>query len=100
MPITPSEKEEAYFAKQEFERRKKAEAENAAKLQEEEKQRLKELHFMCCPKCGMNLAEINYNGVLVDKCTNCGGVWLDAGELEQVSKFDQNKFSRWLNVLK
>ncbi len=100
MSITPSDKEEEYFAKQEFDRRRKAEEERAAQLAAEEKKRLQELHYMCCPKCGMQLAEINFNGVMVDKCTNCGGVWLDAGELERVAKLEQGKLSRWFNVLK
>lgn len=28
----------------------------------------------------------NRNGVLVDACANCGGLWLDAGELEALER--------------
>ncbi len=45
MPNKPSEKEEEYFARLEFERRKKQEAENQARIVEEEKHKLKELHY-------------------------------------------------------
>ncbi len=49
MPNKPSEQEEEYFARMEFEKKKKAEAENHAKMVEEEKSKLKELHYMHCP---------------------------------------------------
>src|SRR5438093_1154164 len=39
-----------------------------------------------CPKCGQQLSEIDYKGVKIDRCMNCQGVWLDAGELEQVTQ--------------
>src|SRR2546427_68632 len=44
-----------------------------------------ELHWMRCPKCGMELAEVTFRGVRIDRCTSCAGVWLDAGELETLS---------------
>ena len=82
----PSEKEEEYFARQAVERMKKeAEARQAA-MGAGEKQRLRELHYMHCPKCGQSLAEVELKGVKIDRCFNCQGVWLDAGELEQLSQ--------------
>ena len=84
-PEKPSEKEEEYFARQEFERKKKLAEERERKLKEEERTRLKELHWMRCPKCGRELAELEYRGVKIDKCTNCAGIWLDAGELDQLA---------------
>jgi len=56
---------------------------------EEERKKLKELHHMHCPKCGMNLIEIDYKGIKVDKCSGCEGIWLDSGELETVVKAEQ-----------
>jgi hypothetical protein len=82
----PSEKEEEYFARQAIERMKKeAEARQAA-MAGEEKKRLKELHYMHCPKCGQPLQEIEYKGVKIDRCMNCEGIWLDSGELELVTQ--------------
>jgi len=43
-------------------------------LAEEEKKRLKELHYMRCPKCDMELIEIDYKGIKVDKCSECEGI--------------------------
>jgi hypothetical protein len=82
----PSEKEEEYFARVEFERRRKIQREKQEKIAEEEKKRLRDLHYMKCPKCGMDLLEIDYQSIRVDKCSGCDGVWLDAGELMAVSQ--------------
>ena len=68
MPVQPSQKEEEYFARVELEKRKKLEEERLKTLAEEEKRRLRDLHYMRCPKCGMELREIDYKGINVDKC--------------------------------
>lgn len=54
-----------------------------------EKQRLKDLHNMKFQKCGVELIEIDYKGIKVDKCSECEGGWLDAGELEAVSNLEK-----------
>ena len=96
----PSEKEEEHFARLEFERKKKLEEERHKKLAEEEKKRLKELDYMKCPKCGMELIEIDYKGIRVDKCSECEGVWLDAGELEPVSKLGKTGLDKLFSVFR
>lgn len=37
-----------------------------------------------CPVCTAPLKETVKDGVLIDICTQCGGVWLDRGELEKL----------------
>ncbi len=96
----PSEKEDEYFARLEFERKKKIEEEKHKKLAEAERARLKELHFMRCPKCGMELIAVDYKGIEVDKCSECDGVWLDAGELEAVSKLEKPVLDKLFSVFK
>lgn len=96
----PSEKEEEYFARLEFERKKKMEDEKHKRLAESERARLKELHFMRCPKCGMELIAVDYKGIEVDKCSECEGVWLDAGELEAVSKLEKPVLDKLFSVFK
>jgi hypothetical protein len=50
---------------------------------------------MNCPRCGGALIESEFEGVLIDSCEKCGGVWLDSGELEQLTKRDTDGwFSR------
>ncbi|HSB06639.1 MAG TPA: zf-TFIIB domain-containing protein [Thermodesulfobacteriota bacterium] len=95
-----SEKEEEYFARMEFERKKKLEEEKHQSLALEEKQRLKELHYMKCPKCGMELIEIDFRGIKVDKCSECEGVWLDAGELETASTLEKTGLDKLFGVFR
>lgn len=98
MPRKPSESEEEYFARIEFERKKKIEREKRRSLAAEEKNRLKELHYMKCPKCGMDLIEIDYKTVRMDKCPGCEGVWLDLGELDSLTKMDKSMIDRIFGV--
>lgn len=100
MPVKPTEHEDEFFARQEFERMKDVEEKRARRIEEEEKESLKELHFMRCPKCGMQLVEIDYRTIKIDRCTACDGVWLDAGELEEISKFDASVMGKFFSILK
>jgi uncharacterized protein len=43
---------------------------------------------MKCPKCDGTLAEIQFENILIDTCDKCAGVWLDSGELEQLTKHE------------
>jgi len=100
MPIKPSQKEEEYYARQEFLRRKEVEDRRREMMEAKEKERLKELHYMHCPKCGMQLIEIDYKGVAVDKCSSCDGVWLDAGELEAIADLEKGALDKLFGVFK
>ncbi len=98
--MKPSEREAEFIAKMEFEKKRKIEEEKQKKLKEEEKIKLKELHYMKCPKCGMELLEIDYKEIKVDKCSECSGIWLDAGELEAVSKLEKGGLDKLFSVFK
>jgi Zn-finger nucleic acid-binding protein len=42
---------------------------------------------LLCPNCSEPMDPINYagdSGVILDKCTVCDGIWLDADEIEKV----------------
>lgn len=47
---------------------------------EREAQRL--AHWMKCPKCGSDMREEHLEGIEVDRCTVCDGLYFDQGELE------------------
>ena len=40
---------------------------------------------LVCPKCGSEMRSYERNGVTVDQCTGCGGLFLDRGELEALA---------------
>ena len=39
---------------------------------------------LTCPKCGGAMRHYERNGVVVDQCAECRGVFLDRGELERL----------------
>jgi uncharacterized protein len=80
----PSNTEEEYFAREDIEKKRKLALQQAAETQEKQRAELKALHFMKCPKCGMDLHTLKKGTVEIDTCFNCHGVWLDSGELEQI----------------
>jgi len=86
MPMKPSSSEEEYFQK-ENQRKVRMLREKAAREVKEDRDELKKLHWMRCPKCGMQLAELNFRGVEVDSCVSCGGMFLDKGEIEKAMAF-------------
>ena len=40
--------------------------------------------LLLCPNCQVGMREVERRGVLIDVCPQCGGVWLDKGELEKL----------------
>ena len=48
---------------------------------------------MRCPKCGEALTATSHGGVTVEECSACGGMWLDKGELDELTKRES---SSWL----
>ncbi|MBM3746454.1 MAG: hypothetical protein FJW34_11710 [Acidobacteria bacterium] len=100
MPVKPSSSEEEYFARQEAERRRKLAEERQAMLLAEERERERALHFMKCPKCGMQLEEIAFGEVHVDKCFSCEGIWLDKGEIDAIQGREAGFMGRLLNVFR
>jgi uncharacterized protein len=40
---------------------------------------------MTCPKCHGDMRAYERNGVTVDQCTECRGIFLDRGELERLT---------------
>ena len=80
MPIDekPSKNEDEYFARLDAELMK----ERRARLDHERTTRERSMHFNKCPKCGCDLREREHHHIKVDECAECGGIWLDKGEIE------------------
>ena len=76
--------EEQFFAREEFIRRRKLAERRRGEILAEERLRASVLHQMKCPKCGMQLEEITFSDVRIDKCFSCEGLWLDKGELDVI----------------
>ena len=65
------------------------------KMKVSEEAKASGLSSMKCPRCDGSLAESKFEEVLIDTCDNCGGVWLDSGELQQLTQKEKGGwFSR------
>lgn len=55
---------------------------------------------MKCPVDGRQLASLTYEAdVEVDQCPECGGTWLDAGELERIEETPEKKHHEELSAI-
>ena len=81
----PSRNEDEYFVKQEADLLRKQRSQVEAAALEAERR----THYMKCPKDGYDLTSSTYHNVQIETCPHCGGMWLDAGELEAVSHEDR-----------
>lgn len=77
--------EEDYFRRKEQEAIERMRARRAAK----EKEQANMAANVNCPKCDGTLMEMVHEGVVIDRCDKCNGVWLDAGELEQLTRSEE-----------
>ena len=84
-------KEDIYFAERDRELMAKLKAqlckvENAASLR--------------CPRCSGTLESYTFHGYALDRCSGCGGIWMDRGELEGVvRKISRGPLGEWLDTL-
>ncbi len=87
MPIDekPSRNEEEYFGKRNLE----IIHEMRLKLDAERRNAERKAHQNKCPRCGADLKENHAEHVKIDECSECGGIWLDKGELEQLRRVNQ-----------
>ena len=79
--------ENEYFHRKEQELLEKMKA----KIQAEESKSLE----LNCPKCDGTMHATDFDSIKIDVCDKCHGVWLDAGELAQITnKEDGGWFGR------
>ena len=69
-----------------------------AKMKVAEEAKAAGISSMQCPRCDGSLTESKFEEVLIDTCDKCGGVWLDSGELDQLTRKESGGgwFSRLL----
>jgi uncharacterized protein len=82
----PSKEEDAYFAREDVEKKRKLAYQQAEVMAEQQKEALRTLHYMKCPKCGFDLHTLKRGDVDLDMCFNCKGLWVDSGELASFAK--------------
>jgi rubrerythrin len=96
----PSHEEEEFFARQDIEKRQELAEKIKADMQVAELEKLKQLHWHHCAKCGFEMHSVVYKGVTIEKCPNCNGIFLDSGELEQLAGKESGFFHNVLGLFK
>ena len=79
---TPAEKE--YFIRQEIERLKVLREKHLRETVQKTRDEMKQLHHMHCAKCGQHMETTILETVEIEVCPDCGGIYLDAGELGKI----------------
>ncbi|HET6412337.1 MAG TPA: zf-TFIIB domain-containing protein [Anaeromyxobacter sp.] len=94
--------ENDYFIREDAERKRALAQAVRRELEQAERERLKLLHWMRCPKCGMEMHEVKLRGMDVDVCFSCNGIFLDQGELAHLQKPEShgvmNAILNWFNA--
>ena len=95
------QQEESYFHEQERKLMEKLRAKGDLERKEKQRQQRKQSHWMKCPKCGGDLRETAMGEVKADRCAECGGVFLDAREVEILLAASKGTvFHRWFGKKK
>jgi RNA polymerase-binding transcription factor DksA len=81
----PSTTEDEYFVREDAEKKRRLAQQQKKALAAEEQRRLKELHWMHCPKCGMEMQTVRLRNLDVDACFGCGGIFLEKGEIDVIA---------------
>lgn len=82
----PSKNEDEYFAREDAERIRRLQQQEAA----ERTARERLSHHMRCPKCGGTLHTEMLHGIQVDRCPDCHGIWLDHDEVATLMKHEDH----------
>jgi hypothetical protein len=92
MRLVERAKEDIYFAERD--------RELIEKLRHQLKKTEKTGTELHCPKCRGLLETYTFQGFTLDRCLDCGGIWMDRGELEGVlRKVTRGPLGAWIDKL-
>jgi acetyl-CoA carboxylase beta subunit len=72
--------EREYFVRQNIESVERKRAQIRAEMAAAERKS----HFMKCPNCGADLHMEEFHGVQIERCLECNGIWVNAGEIDRL----------------
>ena len=98
--------EEEWFRKNERELLEQTKKEHEKRLEaykkeheKTEREKLRLAHWLKCPKCGNDMKAEHMQGIEIDVCTVCEGVYFDHGELETLLMSKQeNRFKFYRRI--
>jgi len=83
--VKPSHEEEEYFARNEIQKREALAEKVREQMHAEELEKLKKLHWNHCARCGFEMFRVVFRGITIEKCPNCGGIFMEASAIEQIA---------------
>lgn len=51
-------------------------------------------HYLNCPRCDVHMDKLVKKDVVIDICKKCGGMWVDAGELEKLGEIAKEEMQK------
>ena len=93
--------EDSYFAQRDQELIEKNARERKTKEEEEKKaqeQSSKSKKVKKCFDCGSLLEAVSIKKTIVDKCPDCGGVWLDSKDIQKILQKEANLFNSMMDL--
>jgi len=91
MKLAERAQEDIYFAERD------RELINKLKEQLQKVDNANEIH---CPRCSGLMETYRFHEIMLDRCSKCGGVWMDKGELEAViRKVTRGPLGAWIDKL-
>jgi Zn-finger nucleic acid-binding protein len=85
----PSHHEDEFFAREDVEKRRKLAQTMKKEMAEEDRKKLRDLHFMHCPKCGMKMEAMTFRNIGVEVCFSCHGVFLEQPDIDVIAHPEQ-----------
>jgi Zn-finger nucleic acid-binding protein len=49
------------------------------------------IHSLECPKCQHGMEEVTHEGITIDRCTHCAGLWFDEDEAHYLKKIENSE---------
>lgn len=90
--------EDSYFAQRDHELIEKHSRERQKKEQTTEVHSNQKNSIKHCLDCGTSLEEFKINKTIVDKCPDCGGVWLQSKDMQRIIKKQANLFESMIEL--
>ena len=103
---TSEERENRWFRENERKLLEDVRRERAQRLEayrqeteKEQRDRLRQAHWMKCPKCGNEMKTEQLEGIEIERCPVCGGMYFDHDEFQTLlMRKQENRFKFYRNI--
>ena len=80
-------------------RREREQRLEAYREETEDRERLRQAHWMRCPKCGNEMKVEQLEGIEIERCSVCGGMFFEHNELQTLlMRKQERRFKFYRNM--